>query len=186
MLTAYPRGRVSDEVADSLRGALVIGRSRTIDQDLEFSIRRIVELAQRSLSPGINDPTTALYCIDRLGEVFGRLAGRDIPSRIRFDKNRQVRILTDVIVIEELICNAFSAIARYGISDVDVVTQLVNTMGKLSQSYSTPEREAIVTLNVQVLLASERKASTNFDRKGLQELRVETVPSKPRPRPSVR
>lgn len=170
MLTAYPQDRVSNEITDSLRGVLVIGRNRTINQDLEFSIRRIVELAQRSLSPGINDPTTALYCIDRLGEVLGRLAGRDIPSPIRFDKGGQLRILTEVILIEELACNAFSAIARYGVSDVDVVTRLVSTMGKLSRSFSPAAREAIMTLTEQVLIASERDTSTTFDRRAIQEL----------------
>lgn len=169
-LTVYPRERVSDEIANKLRGALVIGRNRTVNQDLEFSIRRIVELAQRSLSPGINDPTTALYCIDRLGEVFSRLSGRDLPSPICFDKKGQLRILTEVIVIEELVCNAFSAIARYGIPDVDVVTRLVSTMGKLSGSFSPTTREAIMTLNEQVLIASEHNTSTNFDRKAIQEL----------------
>jgi uncharacterized membrane protein len=170
LLTAYPRNRVTKEIANSLRGALVIGKNRTINQDLEFSIRRIVELAQRSLSPGINDPTTALYCIDRLGEVLGRLAGRDIPSPIRYDATGQLRILTEVIVIEELACNAFSAIARYGTSDVDVVTRLVNTMGKLSRSFSPAARDAIKALSEQVLIASEQSASLSFDRAALQEL----------------
>jgi uncharacterized membrane protein len=79
LLLAYPRDRVTDEVADRLRVALALGPDRTPEQDLEFSIRRIVEIAQRALSPGINDPTTALYCIDRLGEALGRVAGRDAP-----------------------------------------------------------------------------------------------------------
>ncbi len=161
---------MTKEIANSLRGALVIGKNRTINQDLEFSIRRIVELAQRSLSPGINDPTTALYCIDRLGQVFGRLAGRDIPSPIRYDATGQLRILTKVIVIEELACNAFSAIARYGTSDVDVVTRLVNTMGKLSLSFSPAARDAIMALSEQVLIASEQSASLSFERAALQEL----------------
>jgi len=167
MLTVYSRDRVSDEIADSLRGVLVIGRNRTINQDLEFSIRRIVELAQRSLSPGINDPTTALYCIDRLGEVFGRLSGRDLPSPIRFDKKRQLRILTEVIVVEELACNAFSAIARYGISDVDVVTRLVNTMGKLSRTFSPAAREAIMALNEQIINTSKETISFSFDHESM-------------------
>ncbi len=170
MITAYPRDRVSDEIADSVRGVLVIGRDRSVNQDLEFAIRRIVELAQRSLSPGLNDPTTALYCIDRLGEVFGRLAGRDLPSPIRYDETGQLRILTEVVVIEELACNAFSAIARYGNSDVDVVTRLVDTMGKLSRSFPPAAREAILTLSEQVLIASENNTSLNFDRKALQEM----------------
>ncbi|MEA3642849.1 MAG: DUF2254 domain-containing protein [Lamprobacter sp.] len=170
MITAYPRDRVSDRVADSLRGVLVIGRNRSVKQDLEFAIRRIVELAQRSLSPGVNDPTTALYCIDRLGEVFGRLSDRDLPSPIRYDDTGELRILTEVIVIEELACHAFSAIARYGTSDVDVVTRLVDTMGKLSRSFSPAAREAIMTLNEQVLIAGANNASLNFDRTALQEL----------------
>ncbi len=171
MITAYPRDRVTKAIANSLRGAIVIGRNRTINQDLEFSIRRIVELAQRSLSTGINDPTTALYCIYRLGEVFGRLSGRDLPSSIRYDETGQLRILTEVIVIEELACNAFSAIARYGVSDVDVVTRLVGTMGKLSRSSSPAARIAITALNEQVLTASEHSASRSFDQEALQELR---------------
>ncbi len=170
MITAYPRDGVSDEIADSLHSALVIGRDRSVNQDLEFAIRRIVELAQRSLSPGINDPTTALYCIDRLGEVFSRLSGRDLPSPIRYDDTEQLRILTKVIRIEGLMCNAFAAIARYGTSDVDVVTRLVNTMGTLSQSFSPTAREAITALSEQVLVASEHSASLNFDREALQEL----------------
>ncbi|MGC8202654.1 DUF2254 domain-containing protein [Aliiroseovarius sp. PTFE2010] len=183
MIAAYPRDRVSEEIADSLRGAIVIGRNRTINQDLEFSIRRIVELAQRSLSPGINDPTTALYCIDRLGQVFGRLSGRDIPSPTLNDESGQLRILTEVILIEELACKAFSAIARYGISDADVVTRLVNTMGKLSRSLSPSARESIKALSEQVLIASEHAASLDFDREALSNLKnsdlTGQVPSRP-------
>jgi uncharacterized membrane protein len=170
IVTAYPRGRVSNEIADSLRGVVVIGWSRTINQDLEFSIRRIVELAQRSLSPGINDPTTALYCIDRLGEVLGRLAGRTLPSPVRFDKEHRFRILTEVRAIEDLACNAISAIARYGISDVDVVTRLVETMDKLSRSFPPVARAAIMTLREEVLITSAQKSSLNFDRNALQHL----------------
>ncbi len=170
MVSVYPSDRVTDAVADSLRGGLVIGRSRTVDQDLEFSIWRIVELAQRSLSPGINDPTTAIYCIDRLGELFSRMSGRDVQSPIHLDKNGQLRIKTEVENPAELVCHAFSAIARYGISDVDVVTRLVNIMDKLSLSLSPAAFESIATLSDQVLIEGERHASTSFDRKKMREM----------------
>jgi len=111
VITAYPRDRVSDEIDEDLRGAVVIGQDRTPHQDLEFAIRRIVELAQRSLSPGVNDPTTALYCIDRLGQVLGRLASRDIPSPMRLDQSGQLRVVTEVIDLGDVTCRAFAAIA---------------------------------------------------------------------------
>lgn len=83
LLSVYPAERVDEDIAKELADAVIIGPERTPDQDLEFSIRRIVEIAQRALSPGTNDPTTALYCLDRLREAFLRLARRDIPSAER-------------------------------------------------------------------------------------------------------
>ncbi len=170
LITVYPRDRVTKKIANRLRGAIVIGRNRTIYQDLGFSIRRIVELAQRSLSPGINDPTTALYCIDRLGEVFGRMAGRELPSPVRHDKAGQLRVVMDVIDVKELACKAFSAIARYGISDADVVTRLANTMDKLGRSLSFSAGEAITALREQLLILGADSATLDFDREALQEL----------------
>jgi uncharacterized membrane protein len=117
---SFQQYRASDDIVGLLRGTFVIGRERTPEQDLEFSIRRIVEIAQQALSPGINDPTTALYCIDRLGEAFGRLANRDIPAPMRFDEERRLRVVTEVISLDELACPAFAAIARYGIADAEL------------------------------------------------------------------
>lgn len=165
IFAAYPRDRVSDEIANDLGGALVVGEDRTPEQDLEFSIRRIVELAQRSLSPGINDPTTALYCIDRLGEVFGRLADREIPSSFRFDEKRQLRIVTGTNTLGELACPAFAAIARYGIADVDVIARLLSTMEKLSRISPREAREAIIELHEAICRESESQVGLAFDRK---------------------
>jgi len=171
VITAYPRDRVSDEVREDLRGAVVIGRERTPHQDLEFAIRRIVELAQRSLSPGINDPTTALYCIDRLGEVLGRLASRDIPAAMRLDQNGGLRVVTEVVLMEEVACRAFAAIARYGITDADVVIRLVGTLATLETSVPDAARIALAEFRAQVISASEGPALHGFDRKILSKLK---------------
>ena len=165
VIMAYPLDRVSDEITEDLRGAVVIGRERTSHQDLEFVIRRIVELAQRSLSPGINDPTTALYCIDRLGEVLGRLAGRAIPSPVRVDERGQLRVVTQVVVLEDLACQAFAAIARYGITDTDVVVRLAETISALETSFPPGAREGIAELRDQILNASKASATTGHDRR---------------------
>ncbi len=169
VITAYPKARVSDEIDEDLRGAVVIGRDRTPYQDLEFAIRRIVELAQRSLSPGINDPTTALYCIDRLGQVLGRLADREIPSPMRLDKSGQLRVLTEVFDLGDVTCRAFAAIARYGMSDADVVTRLAETLAKLETSFPLVARLAVAELREQVLRESVGLKPHGFDRKTLLE-----------------
>lgn len=133
LLSAYPSEQVSDQLADRLSSAVVLGPERTPEQDLEFSVRRIVEIAQRALSPGINDPTTALYCIDRLGEAFARLAERDIPSPLRMDEKGRVRVLTESADLQQLARPAFLAIARYANGDNDVSERLLATLDALMQ-----------------------------------------------------
>lgn len=171
VITAYPKARVSDKMDEDLRGAVVIGRDRTPYQDLDFAIRRIVELAQRSLSPGINDPTTALYCIDRLGQVLSRLADRDMPSPRRFDQSGQLRVLTEVFDLGDVTCRAFAAIARYGMTDADVVTRLAQTLATLEKSFPPAARLAVAELREQVLGESGGATVHAFDRKTLLDLR---------------
>ncbi len=171
VITAYPQDRVSDEIDEDLRGAFVIGRDRTPYQDLEFTIRRIVELAQRSLSQGINDPTTALYCIDRLGQVLGRLADRDIPSPVRLDQSGKLRVATEVFDLGDVTCRAFAAIARYGMTDADVVTRLAETLAKLEATFPlAAARVAVAELRKQVLRESGGPTIHAFDRKILFDL----------------
>jgi uncharacterized membrane protein len=150
LLAVYPKERLSDEAGDQLRAALAIGPERTPEQDLEFSIRRIVEIAQRSLSPGVNDPTTALYCIDRLGETLGRLAGRDLPSPMRFDDKQRLRIVTEVTTLDDLAVPAFAAVARYGMEDGDVVAKLLDTMDLLVRAAPPRARIAIAELRDEI------------------------------------
>jgi uncharacterized membrane protein len=134
LLSAYPAPVVSDDVADRLRSAFVIGAERTPEQDLEFSVRRIIEIAQRALSPGINDPTTALYCIDRLGETFACLAERDIPAPLRVDDDGKLRVVTETTDLEQLAAPAFAAVAHYGKDDNDVCNKLLETLDALLKS----------------------------------------------------
>jgi uncharacterized membrane protein len=129
-----------------------------------------VELAQRSLSPGINDPTTALYCIDRLGQVLGRLADRDIPSPMRLDQSGQLRVLTEVFDLGDITCRAFAAIARYGMTDADVVTQLAQTLTKLETSFPLDASVTVAKLRQQVLRESGGPTVHTFDRKILSDL----------------
>lgn len=170
VITAYPEDRVSDTIAEHLRGAVVIGRDRTPYQDFEFAIHRIVELAQRSLSPGLNDPTTALYCIDRLGEVLGRVDGRGIPSKMQLDRHGKLRLLTETVVLEDVACRAFAAIARYGVADADVVGRLSETLVRLEASFPPAARHALADFREQVLSASRSQSLHGFDRKILSDV----------------
>jgi uncharacterized membrane protein len=72
-----------EELVGRVRDAFDIGAARTIEQDAAFGIRQIVDIALKALSPGINDTTTGVMCVDHLAVVLERLAARDIPDRFR-------------------------------------------------------------------------------------------------------
>jgi len=80
-----PGPDLPDGVRRKILGAIFFGRRRTPTQDIEYSIDQLVEVAVRALSPGINDPFTAISCIEWIGAALIRVAGREIPSRWRCD-----------------------------------------------------------------------------------------------------
>lgn len=146
LMRAAPGARIDAAATDGLRAALVLGAERTPAQDLAFSIRRIVEIAQRALSPSVNDPTTAIYCIDRLGEALARLAGRQMPAAHRLDKEGRLRVVARPVSFGPLAHEAFAAVARYGMADADVVRALLHTLGRLADQIPPSERGALAGL----------------------------------------
>ncbi len=82
---AAPGEQVNDGTADRIRRAVLTGAERTSMQDPEFAVHQLVEIALRALSPGVNDPYTAVNCIDRLAAALCVLADRraavPLPAR---------------------------------------------------------------------------------------------------------
>jgi uncharacterized membrane protein len=150
LYSVWPRDRCSDEVIRALRTTVDLGLDRTPSQDVAFSARRIVEIAQRALSPGINDPTTALYCLDRLEVVLLRMAGRQVPSPLRLDGESVPRVLTTPHTLDELAYPALAAVARYGLSDRDVTDRLLALIDKLRHRASCQAIEQLDALAQEI------------------------------------
>lgn len=147
LVVVWPYGRVSDAIGDALGNTFSFGPERTPEYDIAFSLRRIVEIAQRALSPGVNDPTTALYCLDRLGEVLGLLADRRMPASRHMDHGIELRVVFEPVNFADLACSAFAAVSRYGISDDDLVTRLLDVMERCSRGAPAQDRERIMRLH---------------------------------------
>lgn len=83
LVTVWPGESATHELATTINAAFVLGNQRTDTRDIEFPFEQLVEIAARALSPGINDPFTAIACVDRLGSALWRpqeLAGRRRPT----------------------------------------------------------------------------------------------------------
>ena len=98
----WPGERLTDEVAARIRSSFIIGSRRSPSQDVEFSVNQLVEIAVRALSPGINDPFTAVACIDRIGSMLCRVARQQAPSPYRIDERGVLRIVAEPLSFDSL------------------------------------------------------------------------------------
>jgi uncharacterized membrane protein len=73
-------GDWNEDAAKELQQSVHFGIERTMSQDAAFGFRQLVDVGQRALSPGINDPSTAVQAIDQLHSLLGHLLHRDIPT----------------------------------------------------------------------------------------------------------
>ncbi len=112
---------------DVLNGVYSIGGHRTVEQDLAFGIRQFVDKAMKALSPGVNDTSTAVMCVDYLTSILARLAGRQFPPSHRYEEEA-LRVIAIVPTFEDLLAEAFDQIR--GSAEVNVAI-LVRMLGAL-------------------------------------------------------
>lgn len=127
-----PAARSTEELAKCVASAHLLESRRTPRQDAEYCVNQLVEIAVRSLSPGINDPFTAMACIRWLGDGISQAAQREMPSRFRYDKEEKLRIVAKVATFEGLADAAFNAIRQYGAISPSVALCLLETLADIA------------------------------------------------------
>lgn len=148
---------IDPDTADQLNDFYVIGRQRTVQQDAGYGIRQIVDVAIKALSPGINDTTTAVMCIDYLAAIMIRLASRDFPTLHRMD-DCMLRVIAKGPRFESLLAEAFTQIRQNGGGNVAVMIHLLDSLRKIaSVAVPGPRRQALLT---QANLVSATAEST--------------------------
>jgi uncharacterized membrane protein len=146
------------DIADELNSHFFLGAERTEEQDLEFAVHQLVEVALRALSPGINDPFTAMNCIDHLGAALSRLAEREIPSPYRYDSAGQLRVITPVVSFPDVMDAAFNQIRQYGRSSAAVTIRLLDTLAVLARRVRREEDRLAVARHATMIENGSREA----------------------------
>lgn len=147
----WPGNRVTDQLVDRVNAAFALGNQRTSGQDIEFAVNQLVEIAVRALSPGVNDPFTAMTCVDHLGSALCRLAERDMPSPYRHDTQDQLRLITPVFTFPDVTDAAFNQIRQYGRSSTAVTIRLLETIAEVAGSVHWPEDRAALLRHARMI-----------------------------------
>lgn len=115
-----------------LNGIFSIDNRRTIEQDIGFGIRQIVDIALKALSPGVNDTTTAITCIDFLGVIVGEIARREFPPKVRTGKNGG-RVIVATPDFGEYLETAFDQIRISGKANFAIYERLLQTIAFVAE-----------------------------------------------------
>ncbi len=169
--SAHPLDEDAARAATSrVLGTVLIGPRRTPVQDLEFAINQLVEIALRALSPGINDPGTAIQCVDRLGAALSRVASRaDLPT-VRHDGEGVGRVLLDATDFDGIVTASFDQIRQHSTGDVAVQARLLETIATLAPFCPQEARRGVLLRQAQqVMTAASRHVDDASDRGDIHE-----------------
>jgi uncharacterized membrane protein len=129
-----PRAAVTPAVRRALGEVFVLGNERTQQQDVGFVFDQLVEIAVRALSPGINDPFTAMRCIDRIADALAVVARTSFPSPYRFDDEGHLRVITHPLSFDVLVSLVFYPVAEAAAGRADVLLRLLSATEEIAGS----------------------------------------------------
>ncbi len=127
-------GPPDQKVIDALRSAFALSRYRTVHQDAGFGIRQIVDVALKALSPGINDTTTAVTCVDYLTTILARVATRDTPPSHRYEDG-ELRVIAIGPDFAGLVAQSFDQIRVSAEGNLAIMLRMLDalhTIGSLT------------------------------------------------------
>jgi uncharacterized membrane protein len=130
--------------------AVALGRERTLEQDPAFAFRIIVDIAEKALSPAINDPTTGVQAIDQLQFLLREVGERDLSTGTLRDGNGQARVVYRTPDWEDYVLLSVSEIRQYGANSIQVMRRLRGMLEYLVAALP-PERAACLEEQLALL-----------------------------------
>lgn len=155
---AWPREHWDGKLAARLNDAMIRGRQRTDEQDMGFAINQLVEVALRALSPGINDPFTAMTCLDWLSAALARIAQRKFPALLHYDEEERLRVVTAPITFAQIVDAAFGQIRNAAGYHVPVMLRILDAIAVIAPHVRTKGRCDVLKHHALLVEQSSREA----------------------------
>lgn len=155
--SVWPKDRQSDSIERRLQSCLAVSDRRTPIQDTRFLVDELVEVGVRALSPGVNDPFTAVSCLDWLGAALAEVAQRELPSAFRVDQDGRVRVIADPLTFDTFVQRAFGRFRQYLATDKNACLHALETIDAVSVSCRRREQVRALLEELELLASAARK-----------------------------
>jgi uncharacterized membrane protein len=133
----WPAARVNEELDHQICNAFRIGNGRTPTQDVAYAVNQLVEMAVRAMSPAINDPFTAMTCLDHIGEGLALFIQQGEKKPCYYDQDNKLRLIMEPVTLSELLNNAFDMLRHASCDNASVLLhmlEVIDTLGRLTGS----------------------------------------------------
>ncbi|WP_404451174.1 DUF2254 domain-containing protein [Virgibacillus necropolis] len=147
---------------------LIIGNERTDIQDVEFMIQKLVEIALRAISPAINDPHTAINCINRIGALLSEIGAAYNENRYFADSNKQLRVICEPKRYEDFLYKSLYQIRHYGKDDISMLYAMVEVLYKIAIVSKQPIKQKVWNFHFYIMDVVEWDILSDLDREHLQ------------------
>ena len=141
---------------EAIRSASALGPQRGSSADIEFAVRQLVEVAVRALSPGINDPLTAVSVVDRLGAALCDLVSCHLPTGVALEEGRPVLVVPSVNY-DGLVDAMFHMIRQNGSSSPAVLIRILDALTAVVSVERSPERVVALRRHADLVLESAKR-----------------------------
>ncbi|MEW2631005.1 DUF2254 domain-containing protein [Streptomyces sp. NPDC048389] len=160
------RARLVEAVAE----AVITGSERTDLQDIAFGLRQLTDIAAKALSPGVNDPTTAVHALSHSSALLCDLAQRDLGPHLLFDDDQQVRVVLRRPTLEDLLDLAVDQPLRYGAAEPAVLTRIAMLLREVAWSCAPGQQPPVIAALTRLRSTVEAQNLHPTERLRLTEL----------------
>ncbi len=167
LLSVADAPELTEDRIAAVNALYVVGRHRTLQQDAAFGIRQIVDVALKALSPGINDTTTAVMCVDYLAAILVRLASRDIPT-LRRQVEGTTRLIARGPTFGSLLSEAFDQIRQNAEGNVAVLLRQLEALETISGATDSKQRRNSLRAQADFIVSVADRTFTPHDGAGIK------------------
>lgn len=153
----------AEQVTQRVPGAIRTGFERTAAQDIAFGLRQLADVAIKALSPGTNDPTTAVHTLGHISALLCEAVRSDLGPRVLRDDDGRIRVVLRRPDLAELLDVALAQARHYGASDPEVLARLFLLVREVAWSTDVPAHQQLLAEQLELLLGAADRENFSAD-----------------------
>jgi len=166
----WPAVRVDAQLDKLIRRAFQIGTGRTPTQDIEYAVNQLTEMAVRAMSPAINDPFTAMTCLDHMGDGLITFIRQEEKGSHYYDRDGRLRLVLEPVTFAELLSAAFDMLRHASCDNASVLLHMLTVIDVVGQATPAPAARQQLLRHVGLIQAeSQAGALIEEDRRRIAE-----------------